>query len=105
MQMKTVIVTLMTMVIAISGTTSGQSLRILDSIESYVKANELHGSMLIQKGQEAFFSKSYGLANQTFKVKNTHETRYKMPSITNHAGTIPCGSMTYFLAAPRSKSW
>lgn len=104
MQMKTVMVTLMTMVIAISGTTSGQSLRILDSIESYVKSDEFHGSKLIQKRQENLFSRSYGLATQIFKVKNTHETRYKMPSITNHAGTIPCGSMTYFLAAPRSKS-
>ncbi len=82
MQMKTGIVTLMTMIMAISGTASGQSPRVLDSIESYVKANKFSGSMLIQKGQEAFFSKSYGLANQPFKVKNTLETRYKIASIT-----------------------
>jgi len=59
------------------------SLQPADSfIDAYAKEHGFNGSILIQKGGEVGFARSYGLANIPFKVPNTIQTKYKIASIT-----------------------
>lgn len=67
---------------ALSNELFGQSPRVNDFIESYVKAHNFNGTILIQNNSNIIFKKSYGLANFAFKIQNTPETKYKVASIT-----------------------
>ena len=60
----------------------GQSPKVDDFIDSYVKAHNFNGTILIQSNSKIIFQKSYGLANFAFKIPNTPDTKYKVASIT-----------------------
>lgn len=51
-------------------------------IESYVKAHNFSGTILIRKTQGIRYAKSFGWANRQFKVPNKIDTKYKVASIT-----------------------
>jgi D-alanyl-D-alanine carboxypeptidase len=51
-------------------------------VAAYAKEHNFNGSILIQKNGEVRFARSFGLANRSFKVPNTNQTKYKIASIT-----------------------
>jgi CubicO group peptidase (beta-lactamase class C family) len=51
-------------------------------IESYAKAKNFSGTVLIQKGGRTVYAKSFGWANRQHKVPNDIDTKYKVASIT-----------------------
>lgn len=51
-------------------------------IATYAAEHDFNGSILIQKKGEIIFTKSFGLANRSFKVPNTNQTKYRIASIT-----------------------
>lgn len=51
-------------------------------IATYAAKHDFNGSILIQKDGEITFTKSFGLANRSFKIPNTNQTKYKIASIT-----------------------
>lgn len=51
-------------------------------IESYARAKDFSGTILIQKGGRIVYTKSFGWANRQHKVPNNNDTRYKVASIT-----------------------
>lgn len=60
----------------------GQSPVFNKFIDSYVKANNFNGTILIRKNKKIAYQKSFGFANFPFKVPNRIETKYKVASIT-----------------------
>jgi D-alanyl-D-alanine carboxypeptidase len=60
----------------------GQSPALAEFVESYVKANNFNGTVLIQNKSQIVYARSFGLANRQFKVPNKIETKYKVASIT-----------------------
>jgi D-alanyl-D-alanine carboxypeptidase len=68
--------------IALVGKLSGQSPKPEAFIDSYVKAHNFNGTILIKSNSNPIFKKSYGFANFAFKVNNTPDTKYKVASIT-----------------------
>ena len=60
----------------------GQSPIVDGFINSYVKANNFSGTILIQKDSKLSYAKSFGLANRQLKVPNRIDTKYKIASIT-----------------------
>lgn len=55
-------------------------------IETYIQGhldnNRFNGTLFISKGDTVIFHKSYGYANQQFKLKNKRKTKYLIGSIT-----------------------
>ncbi|MBO9631718.1 MAG: beta-lactamase family protein [Chitinophagaceae bacterium] len=51
-------------------------------IDSFAKANQFNGTILIQEKNKISYQKSFGLADLQFKVPNSTDTRYKIASIT-----------------------
>jgi D-alanyl-D-alanine carboxypeptidase len=51
-------------------------------IESYARAKDFSGTILIQKSGRTVYAKSFGWANRQHKVPNKIDTRYKVASIT-----------------------
>ena len=51
-------------------------------IAEYAKEHNFNGSILVQKGGSTTYAKSFGLANRSFQVPNTNQTRYWIASIT-----------------------
>lgn len=51
-------------------------------IASYAQEHDFNGTILIQKGGEVSYARSFGLANRQFKVPHTRQTKYKVASIT-----------------------
>lgn len=51
-------------------------------VTAYASEHNFNGTILIQKKGEISFAKSFGLANISFKVPNTPQTKYKIASIT-----------------------
>lgn len=51
-------------------------------IESYAKAKDFSGTVVIQKGGRTVYAKSFGWANRQHKVSNDIDTKYKVASIT-----------------------
>src|ERR1700693_3693439 len=49
---------------------------------SYVSAKQFMGSVLVARGDEILFSKSYGSANLEWNVPNTPTTKFRIGSIT-----------------------
>lgn len=56
--------------------------RAIKYIDSFAIAKNFNGTVLIARKGKPVFTKSYGFANQQFKVPNTPGTRYKIASIT-----------------------
>ena len=46
------------------------------------KKHDFNGTILIQKNGTVRYARSFGLANRSFKVPNTNQTKYKIASIT-----------------------
>lgn len=51
-------------------------------IADYAKEHNFNGSILVQKGGSTTYTKSFGLANRSFQVPNTNQTKYWIASIT-----------------------
>lgn len=51
-------------------------------VESYARAKDFSGTILIQKSGRIVYAKSFGWANRQHKVPNKIDTRYKVASIT-----------------------
>lgn len=51
-------------------------------IDSFAKANNFNGTILIQEKNKISYQKSFGQADLQFKVPNSTDTRYKIASIT-----------------------
>ncbi len=51
-------------------------------IASYAAEHDFNGTILIQKKTEVTYAKSFGLANRSFNVSTTNQTKYKVASIT-----------------------
>jgi CubicO group peptidase (beta-lactamase class C family) len=49
---------------------------------SYVNAKQFMGSVLVARGDEVLFDKSYGMANLEWSVPNTPTTKFRIGSIT-----------------------
>ena len=62
--------------------TIAQSSQVSLFIESFVKENQLNGTILIEQKGRTIYNKSFGFANMAFKVPNTVDTKYKVASIT-----------------------
>ncbi len=50
-------------------------------INRRVRAGEFSGAVLIRRGRTDVFRRAYGLANRTWNIKNTTETRFRIASI------------------------
>lgn len=51
-------------------------------VAEYAKEKNFNGSILIQKNGAVRYARSFGLANRSFKVANTNQTKYRIASIT-----------------------
>ncbi len=51
-------------------------------IQSYVTAKQFMGSVLVARGDDVLFSKSYGSANLEWNVPNTPATKFRIGSMT-----------------------
>jgi CubicO group peptidase (beta-lactamase class C family) len=51
-------------------------------VQTYVNAKQFMGSVLVARGDEIVFSKSYGSANLEWNVANTPTTKFRIGSIT-----------------------
>jgi len=69
-------------ILVMSFKAEGQSVRIGNFVEDYVKEHHFNGTILIQQDGETRFYQSFGLANFAFNVPDKNETRYKIASIT-----------------------
>ena len=56
--------------------------RIDDYLEPFVQAGHLSGSILVARGGETLYSRSYGFANRELEVSNESGTRFCIASIT-----------------------
>ena len=79
---KTSYLILLTVILLIAQNSFGQSAIFVKFVDSYVKANNFNGTILIRKNSKIYYAKSFGLANFPFKVPNRIETKYKVASIT-----------------------
>lgn len=66
----------------LAGKLFGQSPKVDEFIDSYVKEHNFNGTILIQNNSKITYQKSFGLANIPFKVPNKIDTKYKVASIT-----------------------
>ena len=51
-------------------------------VETYAKAHDFNGTVLVRKQGDVVYRDSVGLANRSFGVPNTSETKYRIASIT-----------------------
>jgi CubicO group peptidase (beta-lactamase class C family) len=51
-------------------------------VQSYTTGRQFMGSVLVARGDEILFSKSYGAANLEWNVPNTPTTKFRIGSIT-----------------------
>jgi D-alanyl-D-alanine carboxypeptidase len=80
--MRKLAVLLMLHFIAIGVAVAQSPTRAVKYIDSFAVAKNFNGTVLIARKGKPVFTKSYGFANQQFKVPNTPATRYKIASIT-----------------------
>jgi D-alanyl-D-alanine carboxypeptidase len=52
------------------------------TISEYAKAHDFSGTILVQSKERLVYHRSFGLADRTFDVPATNETRYRIASIT-----------------------
>ncbi|WP_027420320.1 serine hydrolase domain-containing protein [Crocinitomix catalasitica] len=59
---------------------------LISKVDTYIRAweanNKFSGNVLIAKGDEVLFSKSYGLAYCAFDIENTAQTKFLIGSVT-----------------------
>lgn len=79
---KTKIIILTICIIFLTQSVFGQSPILNKFVDSYVKANNFNGTILIRKNKKIAYQKSFGFANFPFRVPNRIETKYKVASIT-----------------------
>ncbi len=60
----------------------GQSPALDHFIDSFARANQFNGTIVIEKKSKISYQQSFGLANFPFKVPTTLETKYKIASLT-----------------------
>ena len=53
-----------------------------DYIEAYMQMNQFCGSVLIANNGNVLVSKGYGYANYQFNIENTHQTKFRIASLT-----------------------
>ena len=53
-----------------------------EDVSAYVRNGDFRGSVLVAKGGNIIFQKSYGLANAEWSVPNTDKTRFHIASVT-----------------------
>jgi D-alanyl-D-alanine carboxypeptidase len=80
--MRKLSVLLMVQLVLIGVAVAQSPTRAVKYIDSFAIAKNFNGTVLIARKGKPVFTKSYGLANQQFKVQNTPDTRYKVASIT-----------------------
>src|SRR5580658_6392370 len=51
-------------------------------VQSYVDAKQFMGSVLVARGDDVMFSKSYGSANLEWNIANTPATKFRIGSMT-----------------------
>jgi CubicO group peptidase (beta-lactamase class C family) len=51
-------------------------------VQSYVTAKQFMGSVLVARGDDVLFSKSYGSANLEWNIANTSATKFRIGSMT-----------------------
>ncbi len=51
-------------------------------VQSYVSAKQFMGSVLVARGDDVLFSKSYGSANLEWNIPNTRATKFRIGSMT-----------------------
>jgi CubicO group peptidase (beta-lactamase class C family) len=51
-------------------------------VQSYVNAKQFMGSVLVARGEDVLFSKSYGSANLEWNIPNTPATKFRIGSMT-----------------------
>jgi D-alanyl-D-alanine carboxypeptidase len=52
------------------------------AIEAYIKAHHFNGSILVSKNGKTVLKSNVGLADRSFDIENTDNTRYKIASMT-----------------------
>ncbi|MEY4902332.1 MAG: hypothetical protein RLZZ292_147 [Bacteroidota bacterium] len=52
------------------------------AIEAYIKAHHFNGSILVSKNGKTVLKSNFGLADRSFDIENTDDTRYKIASMT-----------------------
>ena len=67
--------------VAIAQTTAPPA-RMDQIVQYYVDNNQFMGSVLVTRGDQVLFSKSYGSADLEWKIPNTASTRFRIGSIT-----------------------
>src|SRR3984957_17422679 len=53
-------------------------------VQSYVDAKQFMGSVLVARGDDVIFSKSFGSANLEWNIANTPATKFRIGSIAKH---------------------
>lgn len=67
----------------IFGQVSKQKAQKIDElIKSYADIKQFNGNALVVKDDKVIFSKSYGLADQEWKIENSRSTKFRIGSIT-----------------------
>ncbi len=56
--------------------------RMHDVVQSYVSKQQFMGSVLVARGDDVLFSKSYGSANLEWDIPNTPTTKFRLGSVT-----------------------
>jgi len=54
----------------------------LRTIDSYARAHEFSGTIVVKSKTQTLYARSFGFANRQFRVSNTLDTKYKIASIT-----------------------
>lgn len=62
--------------------TNGQTNELQSFFDTYTQENHFNGNVLIVQNDTVLFSKSYGMANQEFKISNDRQTKFRVASIT-----------------------
>ena len=67
----------------VSALTSAQDTKRMDEVvRSYVDSGKFMGSVLVARGDQVIFQKSYGYANLEWKIPNENDGKYRLGSIT-----------------------
>jgi CubicO group peptidase (beta-lactamase class C family) len=70
--------------VVLAGTCFAQSIdaRMDQIVQSFASNKQFMGSVLVARGSEVLFSKSYGLANLDWQIPNTPSTKFRLASVT-----------------------
>ena len=63
-----------------------QEMTIEAQVDQYIQSlpEQFNGTILLSVGDEILLNKGYGLANRSYDIPNTAETKYRIGSITKH---------------------